>query len=190
MIESNGMNGSMEPAPVSGASRYSHLVSTAPATSVSRSNPVVVPGNPAPGPVPCPMPPAELAVGPMKPLVKSNSTAQTPLALPISPVSVKTPRSREYHPRSRPPSVTSRSGQLLYADVTKSTSPLIVTLGIGAAAGAGCCASTGGLKTPRMATAESRRTTTLLMTASSMWWVRCPKTPITVQHQHLHTLQE
>ena len=38
------MKGIMEPGPVRGASRYNHLVSTAPATSVSRSNPVDVPG--------------------------------------------------------------------------------------------------------------------------------------------------
>src|SRR5947207_12310674 len=130
------MNGMSDPGPVTGASRYSHLVSTAPWMSVSRSKFAEVPEAALPTVVRLPEL-LELLKLPA-PLVKSNSTAHTPLTRPTSPVSVNTPRSREYQPFSRESVVAGWPGapvdcdQFLYALVTKSTKPLIVTLGAGA----------------------------------------------------------
>src|SRR5262249_1033883 len=92
------MKGSSEPGPMTGASRYSHLVSTAPWTSVSRSKFADVPFEVTPTVVRLPgwLDALKLPA----PLVKSNSTAHTPLTRPTSPLIVNTPRSREYHPLS------------------------------------------------------------------------------------------
>src|ERR1700694_5122759 len=95
------MNGSSEPGPVRGASRYSHLVSTAPCTSVSRSKFAEVPFVATPTVVRLPGWLEALKLP--APLVKSSSTAHTPLALPTSPVIVKTPRSCEDQPCLWPP---------------------------------------------------------------------------------------
>src|SRR6266849_8710177 len=128
------MKGSSEPDPVIGASRYSHLVSTAPCTSVSRSKFADVPLVASPTVVRLPGWLEALKLP--APLVKSNSTAHTPLTLPTSPVIVNTPRSREYQPCLWLPVVTSGWGMLfpvlfvarpLYMEVAKSTRPLIVT---------------------------------------------------------------
>src|SRR5712692_7989423 len=88
------MKGSSDPGPVTGVSTYSHLVSTAPCTSVSRSKLAEVPEAALPTVVRLP----ELldALKLPAPLVKSNSMAHTPLTRPTSPVIVNTPRSREY----------------------------------------------------------------------------------------------
>src|SRR5712692_9682813 len=113
------MNGISELGPVIGASRYSHLVSTAPCPTVVR----------LPGWLEALKLPA--------PLVKSNSMAHTPLTLPTSPVIVKMPRSRDHHPFSLLPRVLSGKfgdcpawllvyDRFIPAVVTKSTSPLIV----------------------------------------------------------------
>ncbi len=97
------------------------------------------------------------------PLVKSSSTAHTPLTRPTSPVSVNTPRSREYQPFSR---LSVMSGwptapvvfvAFLYAVVTKSTRPLIVTLG------AGACAKLGGASVATKTTATTMATMSVLM---------------------------
>src|SRR5438445_13029044 len=93
-----GMNGSSEPGPVTGVSTYSHLVSTAPCTSVSRSKLADVPFAALPLVVWLPGLLALLKLP--APLVKSSSTAHTPLTRPTSPVIVNTPRSREYQPFS------------------------------------------------------------------------------------------
>src|SRR5215467_10651961 len=92
------MNGNSDPGPVTGVSTYSHLVSTAPWTSVSRSKLADVPDAALPTVVNEPLLLAALKLP--APLVKSNSTAHTPFTRPISPVSVNTPRSREYQPFS------------------------------------------------------------------------------------------
>src|SRR5262245_21164074 len=96
-----------EPGPVIGVSRYNHLVSTAPWTSVSRSKFADVPLEDTPTVVRLPGWLEALKLP--APLVKSSSMAQTPLTRPTSPVSVNTPRSREYHPLSLS-QVTSISG--------------------------------------------------------------------------------
>src|SRR5712692_3548737 len=143
-IVATGMNGRSEPGPVTGASRYSHLVSTAPWTSVSRSKFAEVPGPATPTLVRLPLWLDALKVP--APLVKSNSRAHTPLTLPTSPVSVNTPRSREYQFLSLglvgsfaltelgdgPVATPDPSDRFLYAVVTKSTRPVIVTFGAGA----------------------------------------------------------
>src|SRR5258708_3939274 len=95
------MNGISEPGPVIGASRNSHLVSTAPWTSVSRSKGAdrPVPETPTVVRLPGWLEALKLPA----PLLKSNSTAHTPLTLPTSPVIVNTPRSREDQPCLWPP---------------------------------------------------------------------------------------
>src|SRR5712691_9133303 len=134
------MKGRSEPGPVIGASRYSHLVSTAPWTSVSRSKFAEVP--PWAMPTVVRLPGWLEALKLPAPLVKSNSTAHTPLTLPTSPVIVKMPRSRDHHPFSLLPRVLSGKfgdcpawllvyDRFIPAVVTKSTSPLIVTFGAG-----------------------------------------------------------
>src|SRR2546425_5861694 len=141
-IDVTGMNGINEPAPVIGVSRYSHLTSTWFFSSVSASRPLSPPK------------PASWKFCVVCPLWKSNSRARTPFDLPTSPVIVKTPRSREYHPLSLLV-VTSRACvvapvppaspvEFLYIVVTKSSRPLIVTFG----AGAGACANAGGPRNP------------------------------------------
>src|SRR5262245_2797481 len=136
------MNGISDPGPVMGASRYSHLVSTAPWMSVSRSKFAEVPL--AATPTVVRLPGWLDALKLPAPLVKSNSRAHTTLTLPISPVSVNTPRSREYQPFSFElvasgcptalPAWAPDWDQFLYPVVTKSTKPLIVTFGAGACA--------------------------------------------------------
>src|SRR5262245_45512552 len=169
------MNGISEPGPVIGASRYSHLVSTAPCTSVSRSKFADVPLVATPTVVRLPgwLDALKLPA----PLVKSSSTAHTPFTLPTSPVIVNTPRSRENHVRSLLPRVLSgRFGdcpawllvndRFMPAVVTKSTSPLIVTFG------AGPCAKLDGARTP-MATRTARTMTPALFIASPHVWCGC-----------------
>src|SRR2546426_478433 len=90
------MNGSSDPGPVTGVSRYSHLVSSAPCTSVSRSKLADVPVWALPAVLRLPGWLEALKLP--APLVKSSSIAHTPLTRPTSPVSVNTPRSREYQP--------------------------------------------------------------------------------------------
>src|SRR5262245_10042794 len=134
------MNGRSEPGPVMGASRYSHLVSIAPWTSVSRSKFADVPFEETPTVVRLPGWLEALKLP--APLVKSSSTAHTPLTRPISPVIVNTPRSREYHPLSLSQVTSISAGDcpawllayeaFLYAVDTKSTRPLMVTFGAGA----------------------------------------------------------
>src|SRR5712692_4223474 len=170
------MKGMSEPGPVMGASRYSHLVSTAPWTSVSRSKFAEVP--PWAMPTVVRLPGWLEALKLPAPLVKSNSTAHTPLTLPTSPVIVNTPRSREYQPCLWLPAAASgwAGGPPLlfvarpeYTEVAKSTRPLIVTFG------AGPCAKLGGASIPRAA--RTARTTTIgfLIAVSSLWRSRLDK---------------
>src|SRR5262245_38043856 len=97
MVLSNGIHGRKDPAPVAGVWMYSHLVSTADATSVYKSQLAVVP--PATAPWSPPLNAFEALFRPA-PLVKSSSTAHTPRLRPTSPVNVNTPRSRVYQPLS------------------------------------------------------------------------------------------
>ena len=60
-----------------------------------------------------------------------------------------------------PPAWEADCDQFLYAVVTKSTRPVIVTFG------AGACAKLGGASNPRMARTARTTTTDLLITASS-----------------------
>src|SRR5262245_3052223 len=133
------MKDSNEPGPVTGASRYNHLVSTAPCTSVSRSKFADVPFEATPTVVRLPGWLEALKLP--APLVKSSSTAHTPLTRPISPVIVNTSRSREYQPLSLSQVMSISGGDcpawllaydaFLYTLVTKSTRPLMLTFGAG-----------------------------------------------------------
>src|SRR6266545_2571508 len=159
------MKGSSEPGPVTGVSTNSHLVSTAPWMSVSRSKLADVPF--VANPTVLRLPGALEALKLPAPLVKSSSTAHTPLTLPTSPVIVNTPRSREYQPFSLASVMSGWPGapvvcdEFLYAVVTKSTRPLIVTLG------AGACAKVGGTSMATVTTTATMATTNFLIAASS-----------------------
>src|SRR5262249_33079758 len=160
------MNGNSEPGPVTGVSRYSHLVSTAPCTSVSRSKLADVPLAALPTVVRLPGWLEALKLP--APLLKSNSTAHTPLTRPTSPVSVKTPRSREYQPFSRLSVMSGWPGgppveceAFLYAELTKSTRPLIVTFG------AGACAALGDASIATRTSATTTAAMRVLMVVSS-----------------------
>src|SRR5499426_1615805 len=163
-----GMNGMIEPGPVSGVSRYSHFVSAKPGTSVSRSKVAEVPAcvTAPEGPVVPQLGTApHVPAGPWPaPLVKSSSMAHTALVRPTSPVMKNTPRSRENHSRSCA-LVGSRADQLSDTLEWNSNSPVIVTFGAGT--GAGTWADTEGATTPRRATTETATARNVLITASS-----------------------
>src|SRR5712691_11780130 len=105
--------------------------------------------------------------------MKSSSTAHTPLTRPTSPVIVNTPRSREYQPCFLLPRDTSGwfgliapvcdcCAKPMYAVVTKSTRPLMVTFG------AGVCAKLGTTAAPRMTSIARATTTHDLIVGSSI----------------------
>src|SRR3990172_12333036 len=154
IVDATGMNGRIEPAPVSGVSTYSHFVSTTPATSVSRSNEAETPG----------------AATELWPLLKSSSRPHTIFDLPTSPMMSSRPRSRVYENVSRA-FVISASAQFLLIDPTKSIRPLIVTFG------AAACAMTGGASSPTAAINARTTTSVLLITASSCVGLSCQRQP-------------
>src|SRR3989442_11611668 len=106
----------------------------------------------------------------------SISRPRTNLVVPSSPVMSGRARVRAYHSLSTRDASRSLRDMFLFHDVTLSINPLIVTFGVGPAAGAGVvCAPAYGAKSTRMTKTEATTARNLLMTASSMWKVKQPQ---------------